>query len=127
MTAPAVEPRPPSSAAVSRAPVPAAVVARRWAPAVAAVAARPALWPTGVRQLLRLAPTGWWRRAPFLPVPDAGYLGFRMQTAYGDRDAAPRPGDVVTYLHWCRAWPRVADRKHASILSKTRETAPFGR
>jgi hypothetical protein len=28
-----------------------------------------------------------------------------MQTAYGDPDRAPDPDDVVTYLHWCRAWP----------------------
>jgi hypothetical protein len=115
------------SAAVDPPPVPPAVLARRWAPAVAAVAVRPTLWSTGVRQVLRLAPTGWWRRAPFLPVPDAGYLRFRLQTAYGDPTAAPRPADVVTYLRWCRAWPRVAEQKHSSILSKTRETPPFGR
>jgi hypothetical protein len=30
-----------------------------------------------------------------------------MQTAYGDADHDPEPADLVTYLHWCRAWPRV--------------------
>ena len=112
MSAPADPlPTPPAPAAGGPArPVSAAAAARRWAPAVAAVAVRPALWPTGVRQVLRLAPKGWWRRSPHLPLPDAGYLHFRMQTAYGDPQAAPRPADVVTYLHWCRAWPRVADR-----------------
>jgi hypothetical protein len=28
-----------------------------------------------------------------------------MQTAYGDPTHEPEPADIVTYLHWCRAWP----------------------
>jgi hypothetical protein len=80
----------------------------RWVPAAAvAVARRPDLWVTAVRQLARLAPAGWWRRAPHLPLPDAAYLRFRMVTAYGDGGAPARPADVVTYLQWCRAWPAV--------------------
>jgi hypothetical protein len=61
-----------------------------------------------VRQVFVLARRGWWRRAPFLPLPDVAYLRFRMQTMYGDPHHVPEPHDVVTYLHWCRAWPRVA-------------------
>ncbi len=72
-----------------------------------AVAVRPTLWTTAVRQVAVLAVAGWWRRRPFLPVPDRAYLRFRMQTAYGDAERDPEPEDVVTYLHWCRAWPRV--------------------
>ena len=80
----------------------------RWTlAAAAAVLRRPSLWATAVRQLARLAPAGWWRRAPFLPLPDPAYLHFRMVTAYGGEGGAPRPQDVVTYLHWCRAWPEV--------------------
>jgi hypothetical protein len=75
--------------------------------AVVAVLAHPALWGTAVRQLLVLAPTGWWRRAPYLPLPDPAYLRFRLQTAYGDPDREPDPSDLVIYLHWCRAWPRL--------------------
>jgi len=76
----------------------------RWAArAFVALAQRPGLWPTAVTQLFRLAPPGWWRRAPFVPLPDAAYLRFRLETAYGD-DRDPEPGDVVTYLHWCREW-----------------------
>ncbi|MGI9120920.1 MAG: hypothetical protein ACR2G7_12510 [Acidimicrobiales bacterium] len=75
-------------------------------PAVVAVAARPGLWSTAAGQLVRLAPTGWWRRWPPLPRPDAAYLRFRLQTAYGDAVAAPEPADVVTYLEWCRDWRR---------------------
>jgi hypothetical protein len=72
-----------------------------------AVAARPHLWLTALRQTLVLAPPGWWRTRPWLPLPEREYLRFRMQTAYGDADRGPEPADVVTYLEWCRAWPRL--------------------
>ena len=68
----------------------------------AAVAARPRLWPTAIVQLRRLAAPGWWRRRPFLPLPDRDYLRFRLLTAYGDPDRDAAPDDVVTYLRWCR-------------------------
>jgi hypothetical protein len=61
-----------------------------------------------VRQAVVLAPRGWWRRRPFLPLPDRDYLRFRMVTAYGDPERAPEPQDVVTYLEWCRGWRTVA-------------------
>ena len=63
---------------------------------------------TGAVQLFRLAPTGWWRRRPFLPKPDRDYLRFRLQTQYGDPDHDPEPQDVVTYLEWCRGFGKVA-------------------
>jgi len=72
--------------------------------AVLALAIRPRLWPTAVRQALRIARPRWWRRAPFLPLPDAEYLRFRLETAYGER-VAPRPADLVAYLEWCAALP----------------------
>ena len=75
--------------------------------AMAALATHPELWGTALRQVLVLARPGWWRSAPWLPRPEPGYLRFRLQTAYGDPDHEPDPADVVTYLHWCRAWPRV--------------------
>ena len=78
----------------------------RWAFAVARVLARhPSLWSTAATQIVRLAPRGWWRRAPFLPMPAADYLAFRSQTMYGDAAQLPAPDDVVTYLHWCRHFP----------------------
>jgi hypothetical protein len=78
-----------------------------WAQAVWAILVRPALWGVAVDQVLRLARPGWWRRAPFLPVPPADYLRFRLETQYGsDRD--PEPADVVTYLEWCRTFRHVA-------------------
>jgi hypothetical protein len=71
-----------------------------------ALARRPRLWATAVAQLTRLAAPGWWRRPPFLPLPDGGYLRFRMITAYGDATHEPEPDDLVTYLEWCRGWDR---------------------
>jgi hypothetical protein len=75
---------------------------------VGAVIVRPHLWPTAVRQMARLAPKRWWARAPFLPVPRADYLEFRLVTQYGGGHGVPgapvRPADVVDYLEWCREW-----------------------
>jgi hypothetical protein len=65
------------------------------------VAGRPALWPVAARQGFRLARPRWWRRPPFLPVPDREYLRFRFETQYGRAPADAR--DLVTYLEWCRA------------------------
>ena len=81
-------------------------MSRSWvARATLALLAHPSLWSTAVRQVVLLAPAGWWREAPRLPLPDPAYLRFRMQTAYGDPTHEPEPADIVTYLHWCRAWP----------------------
>lgn len=75
---------------------------------VGAVLVRPSLWVTSLRQLGRLAPSGWWKSAPFLPVPPADYLEFRLVTQYGGGHGAARPTltteDVVDYLVWCKQW-----------------------
>jgi hypothetical protein len=76
--------------------------------AAVALAGRPDLWSTAVRELFVLARPGWWRRWPPLPRPDPAYLRFRLQTAYGS--SAPErsrlldsdPDDIVSYLEWCR-------------------------
>lgn len=75
--------------------------ARFWTGAVGALVRRPSLWPTAVGQAARLARPGWWRRPPFLPLPDREYVRFRMETQYGTT-GSPRPEDLVTYLEWCR-------------------------
>lgn len=75
--------------------------------ALAAVLPHPGLWPTAVRQARVLAPARWWRRRPFLPLPTAEYLRFRLETAYGGSgDHGLEPSDLVTYLRWCRQFPR---------------------
>lgn len=70
---------------------------------VAAVLRRPDLWGTALGAVLRLAAPGWWRRRPYVPLPDAGLWAFRMVTAYGRPDAPPQPADVLSYLEWCRS------------------------
>ena len=79
-----------------------------WVGAVTrALVVRPWLWGVAVGQVRRLAPAGWWRRWPPLPLPDPAYLRFRLQTAYGDAARAPSPDDVVAYLSWCRRMRRL--------------------
>ena len=68
----------------------------------------PTLWATALVQLFVLARPGWWRRWPPLPAPDAAYLRFRLQTAYGDPEREPEPQDVVAYLEWCKRMRSVA-------------------
>jgi len=67
-----------------------------------AVARHPSVWSTALRQWQRTVPGDWWRRRPFLPVPPAEYLRFRLLTQYGDNGHPPAPGDVLNYLRWCR-------------------------
>lgn len=85
-------------------------VARSWLSwrTVLAVAARPWLWWTALAFLARLAPRGWWRRPPHLPLADPAYLRFRAQTFSGDPGTPPGPADVVAYLEWCRGMGRLA-------------------
>ena len=69
------------------------------------VVRRPHLWMTALRQIWRIRKTSWYRKPPFLPIPDSSYLKFRIHTAYGDGDGQQKiPIDVVTYLEWCRNW-----------------------
>jgi hypothetical protein len=44
----------------------------------------------------------WWRKAPYLPVPDRTYLRWRMYTAYADENAVPPLEDVVRFVRWRR-------------------------
>jgi hypothetical protein len=39
-------------------------------------------------------------RFPFLPIPDATYVKWRMHTAYGDYNAVPPARDVERYARW---------------------------
>ncbi len=72
-----------------------------------AVARRPRLWRTALRQWRRATPAQWWRRRPFLPLPSAGYLRFRTLTQYGSADHPLVLDDVLNYLEWCRVQGRV--------------------
>jgi hypothetical protein len=70
--------------------------------AAAAVLRRPSLWIEAVRTLAAVSRDRWWRRPPFLPVPNRAYSRWRVSTAYGRSDAAVDPEDVVAYLRWRR-------------------------
>ncbi len=67
---------------------------------VAAVGRRPDLWVEGVRTLFAVSPRNWWRKAPFLPVPDKAYADWRLATAHGDSTIALPPQDLILYLEW---------------------------
>jgi hypothetical protein len=61
-----------------------------------AVATRPSLWSTAVRQLIVLGGR-----------PSRPYLAFRSLTQYGRPDHPPVAADVVSYLSWLRTWNRL--------------------
>jgi hypothetical protein len=44
----------------------------------------------------------WMRRPPFLPLPPAEYIRWRMFTAYGDEHAVPPLEDIVRFARWRR-------------------------
>jgi hypothetical protein len=77
-----------------------------WDSVVLRLAARALLRPRLAVDLLRTAwafrRRGWYRRAPFLPLPDPVYLRWRMYTAYADEDAVPPVEDVVRFARWRR-------------------------
>ena len=67
---------------------------------IRAVLVHPSLWATAIGAAAAFAPRGWWRRPPFLPVPDDEVIRWRVATAYGSEEAAIAPEDVVAYLRW---------------------------
>ncbi|MEO8479126.1 MAG: hypothetical protein ABI542_05775 [Gemmatimonadota bacterium] len=84
---------------------------RNWSGLLLALTGRAVLSPRLALDLLR---TGWafrhrewFRRAPFLPLPDPVYLRWRMYTAYGDEAAVPPVDDVVRFARWRRETMRL--------------------
>jgi hypothetical protein len=77
-----------------------------WPALATRLALRALVNPRLALDLLRLAwsfrARDWYRRAPFLPVPPADYLRWRMFTAYGDEHAVPPLEDVVRFARWRR-------------------------
>jgi hypothetical protein len=70
----------------------------------------PGLWtylvrhPSGALTLARagwpLRASGWWRRPPFLPLPDATYWDFRMTTYGTGVGAIVTPAVMVDAAEW---------------------------
>lgn len=77
-----------------------------WASLTGRLAVRALISPRLALDLVRTAwafrRIDWWRRAPFLPLPDATYLRWRMYTAYGDQSAVPPLVDVIRFARWRR-------------------------
>lgn len=71
--------------------------------AVVALAKRPALVPTAVRQSLRMAPKQWWASWPFLPLPSKAYMQFRSETLSGQPNELPSADELIVWLEWCRS------------------------
>lgn len=75
-----------------------------WLRLTAALAARSLIDPSVGADLLRVAwrlrRREWYRRPPFLPLPDAEYVRWRVYTAYGHGDMTPPAADIVRYARW---------------------------
>jgi hypothetical protein len=70
---------------------------------VTVVARHPDVWLEAARLAVAASPAGWWRRPPFVPVPDPAYLRWRALTAYGGGGELPEDvEDVVAFLRWRR-------------------------
>jgi hypothetical protein len=60
----------------------------------------PGLVPLLLGAAWRFRAKDWYRRAPFLPLPPADYVEWRLHTAYGDGEAAPEAAELARYLRW---------------------------
>lgn len=61
---------------------------------------RPRLGIDLLRVAWRFRSRDWYKRFPFIPLPDPTYLRWRMYTAYGDYNAVPSSRDVERYARW---------------------------
>ena len=77
-----------------------------WPSLAFALCVRAAVNPRVALDLVSLAWSmrrrGWYARFPFLPIPPAEYVRWRMYTAYGDESAIPPLRDVLRFARWRR-------------------------
>ena len=64
------------------------------------LASHPRAVPAVIRSAWRLRRNDWYRRRPFLPVPDDAYWDFRRATARGSHGASFSARDVVDAATW---------------------------
>jgi len=81
-----------------------------WTSLALTLTARAVLNPRVAADLLSLVwafrRRDWYRRSPFLPIPPAEFVRWRMHTAYGDEHAVPPVDDVLRFAHWRRTFFR---------------------
>jgi len=68
---------------------------------------RPGLWVTAFRQLFNLAESGWWKRLPFLPIPNQDLIEFRIKTQYGSLETETEAADVLAWLLWSKEFQQL--------------------
>jgi hypothetical protein len=77
-----------------------------WGGFLARLTLRALLWPPLAFDLLALSwafrRRGWWRTAPFLPLPHPEYLAWRLHTAYGEEREVPPVEDIIRFARWRR-------------------------
>jgi hypothetical protein len=66
----------------------------------------PRLIPPLLSAAWRFRSRHWYRRPPYLPLPPAEYVAWRLQTAYGSADAVPPAADLRRYLDWTASFRR---------------------
>lgn len=74
--------------------------------AVAAVLARPSLWPEALRACRRLAGQRGASEPKIVPLD---YLRFRAETASGGREAKISGEEIVDWLKWAGRFRRVVE------------------
>ncbi|MCX5767973.1 MAG: hypothetical protein NTZ43_12210 [Gemmatimonadetes bacterium] len=78
----------------------------KWLSLILTLVARSLASPSLAVDLLRVAwrfrARGWYARFPFLPLPAADYVRWRMHTAYGDPNTVPPAEDIIRYARWVR-------------------------
>jgi hypothetical protein len=66
----------------------------------------------GVRTWREMLPRSWWRHWPFLPLPDASWLAFRLETGFGSAGDQPQPDDLIEVLRWNIAFRHALRARH---------------
>jgi hypothetical protein len=54
-----------------------------------------------------LAESGWWKRFPFLPIPNQELIEFRSKTQYGSLEAEIEAVDVLAWLVWSKEFQQL--------------------
>lgn len=71
----------------------------------------PRVIPHLVRAAWAFRARGWYRRAPFLPLPPRSYVRWRMETAYGDAEHVPEAHEIQRYVVWTTRMRQLMGRR----------------